>query len=197
MERMECKYIKMKHLLTYILLFSAFVSCNTSVNTSLDKKTHEDSVTIDRPKVQGDFAIYEYDLRMYNAPYLLRIIPSVDTTQNTYQTNIVLTKNGDTIFNKLINADSLIHSILSYKGNPKYDDYLAKNEHYKSLDTFKLERVLYRAVRTDDLFFTSLFRSENGEELYVNFQITYLGIDVKKLFVNRVHDDKMRLDSRY
>ena len=193
MELMECKYIKMKHLLTYILLFSAFVSCNTSDNTSLDEQKNEDSVTIELPKVQGDFAIYEYDLRMYNVPYLLRIIPSIDTTQNTYQTNIVLTQNGDTIFNKLINADSLFNSIASYKDNPKYIEYLNKNELYKNLDTFKLERVLYRAVRTDDLFFTSLFCSENGEELYVNFQITYLGKDVKKLFVNGVYDDKKEI----
>lgn len=166
-----------------ILLIVVCIGCNetdTSKNKT-DEKLNNASLTIEAtPEVKGDFTIYEHDLSMYNEKYLMRITPTVDSNYNQYESNILLTKKGDTIFNKRINIDSLGQTIL------KYEIFADSAEHSKIGTDYKLRKVVYHGVRTNDLYFEADIESIEGKkDLKILFQLSYLGKnEIGKLFVN-------------
>ncbi|PCJ67584.1 MAG: hypothetical protein COA58_00165 [Bacteroidetes bacterium] len=130
------------------------------------------------PKILGDFSIYEHDLSLYSKKYLMRITPTIDSVNHRYQSNLVLTQNSDTIFNKEINIDSFSNTIIRYNIKTKSADHPRIATHYE------LREVLWQGLRTDDLFFQAHLKSKDStKDLYVKFQVTYLH-EIGKLFVN-------------
>lgn len=130
--------------------------------------------------VDGDFAMYEYDLSMYNLPYLIRITPFVDSSSMAYQSGILLIQKQDTVFSKLINIDSLQSTIYKheiFKDSTYYD---------RISSDFELRRITYRSVRTNDLYFVADLGSKVGDDSFsVLFQLSYLNEgEIGKLFVN-------------
>ncbi|MEX1000511.1 MAG: hypothetical protein WDZ35_00200 [Crocinitomicaceae bacterium] len=169
----------------YLLIVVCIVcdGCNetdTSKNNT-DDKLNNDSLTIEvKPEVKGDFTVYEHDLSMYNKKYLMKITPTIDLDNNQYESNILLTKKGDTIFNKQINIDSLGQTIL------KYEVFADSAEHSRIGTDYELRKVVYHGVRTNDLYFEADIASIEGKkDLKVLFQLSYLGKnEIGKLFVN-------------
>ncbi|NVK73134.1 MAG: hypothetical protein HWE24_06605 [Oceanospirillaceae bacterium] len=176
----------MKRLNIIYLLIVVYIVCFgcNEINTSKDKtdgKLKNDSLTVEvKPELKGDFTIYEHDLSMYNEKYLMRITPTINSNYNQYESNILLTKKGDTIFNKRINIDSLGQTIL------KYEIFADSTEHSKIGTDYELRRVVYHGVRTNDLYFVAEIASIEGKkDLNVLFQLSYLGKnEIGKLFVN-------------
>jgi hypothetical protein len=169
----------------YLLIVGFIVcfGCNED-NTSKDKtdvKLNCDLLTVEaKTELKGDFTIYEHDLSMYNEIYLMRITPTIDSNNNQYKSNILLTKKGDTIFNKRINIDSLGQTIL------KYEIFADSAEHYKIGTDYELRKVVYHGVRTNDLYFEAdITSTDEKKDLKVLFQLSYFGKnEIGKLFVN-------------
>ena len=163
----------------YIFIVLILVSCNNeNQSNTTDKGEQKKDSSAVKPEIKGDFTVYEHDLSMYNERYLMRITP--DSTHNQYESNILLIKQTDTIFNKRINIDSLGQTILKYKINEGSAEY----GHIAT--DYELRKVKYYAVRTNDLYFIADIASTEGKkDLEVLFQLSYLGKnEIGKLFVN-------------
>ena len=164
------------------------VGCNQTnqSTTAGDYQPKNDSLTSEtKSEVMGDFTIYEHDLSMYNEKYFMRITPDVDSVLNKYESNILLTKKTDTIFNKTINIDSLGLTILKHR-------IFADSTEYSRIATdYELRKVVYHGVRTNDLYFEAKIESEKRHKtLIVLFQISYLYKDeIGKLFVNGFNEN--------
>jgi hypothetical protein len=117
---------------------------------------------------------------MYNEKYLMRITPAIDSDSNEYPSMKRLTKKTDTIFNKIINIDSLGRTILKHK------IFKDSNGYAKIASEYELRKVVYHGVRTNDLYFEAEIASETWhKDLKVLFQISYLYKgEIGKLFVN-------------
>ncbi len=178
--------INMKFKVIYLLTVIC-IACNQA-NTSKSKTgeaLYKDSLLIEvKAGVKGDFAIYEHDLSMYNEKYLLRILPTIDSKTNKYETYIVLTKNTGTIFNKRINIDSLGQAILKHK------IFADSAEHTKIASDYELRKVVYHGVRTNDIYFVAdLAPLKGSKRLQVLFQVSYLYKgEIGKLFVNGFYE---------
>lgn len=175
-----------KGILLYVLIIICF-GCHRTTNTDEKKDINLqnnalniDTSLEDTPEVKGDFTIYEHDLSMYNGKYFMSITPRIDSAKNKYETNILLTQKIDTIFNKVINIDSLGKTILKHK---IFEDSI---EHFKIATEYELRKVVYHGVRTNDLYFEADIASETRQKnLKILFQISYLNKgETGKLFVN-------------
>ncbi|WP_282042685.1 hypothetical protein [Winogradskyella flava] len=173
----------MKKIKILYLLIVVCTDCgqNNTSNNKTDEKLEKDSLTaLVKPEVNGEFAIYEHDLSMYNEKYLMRITPSVDSINSKYESYILLTKKTDTIFNKRINIDSLGQTIIKHK------IFADSTEHSKITTDYELRRIVYHGVRTNNLYFEADISSTVGtKDLKVLFQLSYLYKgEIGKLFVN-------------
>jgi len=171
----------MKTLKTLSLIIFVCFGCNqtNTLNNKTDEEPINKSMTIEvTTEVKGDFTIWEHDLSMYNEKYLMRIIPSIDSINNKYESYILLTKKTDTIFNKRINIDSLGQTIIKNK------IFVDSTDHSKVASDYELRRIVYHGVRTNDLYFVADIESKTEtKELKVLFQLSYLD-EIGKLFVN-------------
>lgn len=159
------------------------IGCNESVSSKYktNSKLNLVSLTIEaKPEVNKDFTIYEHDLSMYNEKYRMRITPAIDSNDDQYVSNILLTNRGDTIFSKPINIDSLAQTTL------KYELYADSAEYSKIGTDYVLRKVVYHGLKTNDLYFEADIASIEGKkDLKVLFQISYLGKnEIGRLFVN-------------
>ena len=180
-----------KFKIIYLLIVACMVcmgchETDTSKNNT-EEKLNNDSLTSEvkpeaKPEVKEDFTIYHHHLSMYNESYRMRITPIVDSIYNQYVSNILLTKKGDTIFNKRINIDSLGQIRL------KYQLFADSAEHTEIGTYYKLRKVVYHGVRTNYLYFEADITSIEGKkDLTVLFQLSYLGKDeIGKLSVNGI-----------
>ena len=173
----------MKRLKIIYLLLVVCFGCgqNNTPSNKTDDELEKDSLTfVVKPEVKGVFTIYEHDLSMYNEKYLMRITPTVDSTNSKYESYILLTKKADTIFNKRINIDSLGQTIIKHK------IFADSTEHFRIATDYELRRIVYHGVRTNDLYFEADIASITGtKDLKVLFQLSYLYKgEIGKLFVN-------------
>ncbi|MDX1628968.1 MAG: hypothetical protein R3345_09740 [Fulvivirga sp.] len=171
---------KFKHIYFLVVTCVACQGTDSSKYNGDELLTPDEQTTASKPELKGDFTIHEHDLSMYGEKYFMRIAPTVDSVNNKYQSNIVLTKKSDTIFNKKINIDSLEETII------KYEVYADSAEHDKIASDYELRKVVYHGVRAKNLYFQAEIASTEGKnDLKVLFQLTYLGKDeIGKLFVN-------------
>ncbi|MFY0629361.1 MAG: hypothetical protein JXR05_03205 [Flavobacteriaceae bacterium] len=165
--------------LIYLLIIFILIGCKKENKSVVSKKVKNATEVIQlKPKVKGNFFIYEHDLSMYDESYFMKVSPVIDNRKNIYESDIVLTKKSDTIFNKRINIDSLGQAILkrkAYAEHPEYD---------KISTEYELRKVVYHNLRASNLYFEATIQSEESKkQLKIIFYLPYRNQDIGKLHI--------------
>jgi len=162
----------------FLLVLIGF-SCSKNQKRIEIEELKKDTIVVNKKsEIKGNFFIYEHDLSMYNKKYFMRISPVLDSINNRFESEIILTKKTDTIFNKRINIDSLGQAILkrkSYEDRPEYD---------KITTDYQLRKVVYHNVRANNLYFEATIISDELEkQLKVIFYVPYQDKNIGKLHI--------------
>ena len=167
---------KFNFLFLFILIGFA---CSENQKKAKIKEFKKDTIAVEKkPEVKGKFFIYEHDLSMYNEKYFMRISPVLDSINDRFESDIVLTKKADTIFKKRINIDSLGQAILKRKA---YKDH---SEYDKITTDYQLRKVVYHNVRASNLYFeATIISDEPKKQLKIIFYLPYRDQNIGKLHI--------------
>ncbi|MCI4671931.1 MAG: hypothetical protein MRZ79_27560 [Bacteroidia bacterium] len=171
----------MKKILILVLIALGFWSCksNSENKSSEENKTETVSTGEENISVEGDFSFFEHRISLRGEEHILFVIPTIDSTNTKYESNVLLMKGEEAVFNKIVSLDTLANTIY------RYEIFADSVEYDKIATDYKLNKLVWHGLRTSNLFFVAYLHPKSGKDpLQVMFQISYAEKDKGKLFVN-------------
>ncbi len=151
--------------IVYTSILICFVSCNQPVEQTEAPVVEEQS--FDSTEAH-DLTVRNQRLRYNNDYYNLNVEPYVDSASRRFTVRITLHDERDTVFSKLVNADTLISKL---KTHPNFDSI-----DLSVSDQYKLKSIVpTRGIRGYNTYQIAKLAGPKQPDLYIKFAIKAWG----------------------